>query len=83
MSAFMAMQYGVIALAVLASAGYVMQKQWPEALRLIRVRCAATLLRDGRAAWLRGIGRLIAPAPRLAGVDGCGACDGCGPTRPG
>ena len=79
MSASLAMQYVVIALAVLCSAGYVMQKQWPGALRAARVRCAVSLLRDGRAPWLRSIGRVVAPAPRLAGEGGCGGCDGCGP----
>ena len=80
MSASLAMQYVVIALAVLSSAGYVMQKQWPGTLRAVRVRCAVPLLRDGRAAWLRSIGRVVAPAPRLAGEGGCSGCDGCGPT---
>ena len=80
MSASLAMQYVVIALAVLSSAGYVMQKQWPGALRAMRVRCAVSLLRDGRAAWVRSIGRAVAPAPRLVGDGGCGRCDGCGPT---
>jgi hypothetical protein len=79
MSASLAMQYVVIALAVLSSAGYVVQKQWPEALRAVRVHCAMPLLRDGRAPWLRSIGRIVAPAPRLAGEGGCGGCDGCGP----
>ena len=82
MSASLAMQYGVIALAVLSSAGYVMQKQWPGTLRAMRVRCAVPLLRDGRAAWLRSLGRVVAPAPRMAGEGGCGGCDGCGPTNP-
>ena len=71
-------QYIVIALAVVASAGYVMQKQWPEQLRSVRISCAMPLLREGRAAWMRSVGRIIAPAPRLAGEGGCGGCDGCG-----
>ncbi len=80
MSITLAIQYVLIALAVLSSAFYVLQKQWPNALRVVRVRCAVALLRDGRAEWLRGIGRLVAPAPRLAGEGGCGGCHGCGPT---
>lgn len=79
MSGLLALQYAVIALAVLSSACYVMQRQWPEALRAMRVRCAVLLTRDGRPAWLRGIGRVVAPAPSLAGEGGCGGCDGCGP----
>ena len=71
-------QYIVIALAVMASAGYVMQKQWPGRLHGLRIACALPLLRDGRVAWIRSIGRMIAPAPRLTGEGGCGGCDGCG-----
>ena len=72
-------QYGVIALAVLFSAGDVVQKQWPHALRAVRVHCAVPLVREGRAAWLRNIGRAIAPAPRPVGEVGCSGCHGCGP----
>lgn len=80
MSISLLIQYGVIALAVSFSAGYVVQKQWPQALRAVRVHCAVPLLREGRAAWLRNIGLAIAPAPRLTGEGGCGGCDGCGST---
>jgi len=73
------MQYLVIGLAVTLSAGYVIRRQWPEQLRNARVVCAMPLLRKGRAAWLQSVGRIIAPAPRLAGEGGCGGCDGCGP----
>ena len=71
-------QYVVIALAVMLSAGYVIKKQWPEQLRSARIVCAMPLLREGRSAWMRSVGRIIAPAPRLAGEGGCGGCDGCG-----
>lgn len=81
MNASLAMQYLVIALAVCASAAYVTQRQWPGALRAARIRCAIPLLREGRAAWLRRIGRVVSPAPRLAGEGSCGSCDGCGPTE--
>lgn len=76
MTASLFAQYAVIALAVLASAGYVAQKQWPQALRAVRIGCAVPLLRDGRAAWVQWIGRAIAPAPRM-GEGGCGGCNGC------
>lgn len=80
MSASLATQYLVIALAVLSSAAYVTQKQWPGAWRAARIRCAIPLLREGRAAWVRRIGRMVSPAPRLAGEGTCGSCNGCGPT---
>ena len=78
MNMSMLVQYIVIALAVMLSGGYVMQKQWPEQLRRARIVCAIPLLRDGRAAWVRSIGRIIAPAPRLAGEGGCAGCNDCG-----
>jgi hypothetical protein len=71
-------QYIVISLAVMLSAGYVIKKQWPEQLRSARIFCAIPLLREGRAAWMRGVGRIIAPAPRLAGEGGCAGCNDCG-----
>lgn len=70
-------QYSVIALAVMFSAGYLLQKQWPQAWRAARIRCALPLLREGRAAWLHGLGRAIAPAPRV-GQGACGSCNDCG-----
>jgi len=80
MSMSLLVEYGVIALAVSFSAGYVARKQWPETVRAVRVQCAVPLLREGRAAWLRRIGRAIAPVPRLVGEGGCDGCDGCRPT---
>lgn len=77
MTASLFVQYAVIALAVLASAAYVVRTQWPQALRSARIGCAVPLLRDGRAGWLQALGRAIAPAPRTAGEGGCGACSGC------
>jgi hypothetical protein len=71
------LQYGAVALAVSFSAGYVVQKQWPEAVRAVRVRCAVPLLRDGRAPWVRSIGRAVAPMP-WGGQSACGGCNACG-----
>lgn len=82
MGAGLLLQYVVIALAVTLSAGYVFKRQWPGVVRRLRIACAASLLRDGRAAWLRNAGRWIAP-PAQGNGGTCGTgCDGCGPTPP-
>lgn len=70
-------QYVVIALAVLLSAGVVAQKQFPAGVRRMRIACAVPLVREGRAPWLRRIGRWLAPKPHEAD-SGCGSCDRCG-----
>jgi len=76
------LQYVLIALAVLASAGYVAHRQWPGPVRRLRVACALLLIRDVRGSWLRAVGRWIAPAVQDGG-DACGSgCNGCGPTPP-
>ncbi|WP_366520648.1 DUF6587 family protein [Accumulibacter sp.] len=36
--------------------------------------------REGRPAWLRALGKRIAPAPKVAG--GCAGCDGCDDGKP-
>ena len=71
-------QYVVIALAVVASAAVVMRKQFPNATRRLRIAIALTLLRDGAPAWIKPLGRAIAPPARGAG-KGCDGCDNCGP----
>ncbi len=73
----MALQYVVIALAVMVSAVVVMQKQWPNATRRLRITLALPLLRAGRPALLLMIGRSIAPAARVE-PGACGGCNGCG-----
>ncbi|MCM2335557.1 MAG: hypothetical protein NDI66_02085 [Pseudomonas sp.] len=73
-------QYLLVALAVSASAGYVVRRQFPDGVRRLRVRLALPLLRARQPAWLQRIGRGIAPAPRAA-QDGCGTCGGCGPSH--
>lgn len=80
MDAALLAQYLVIALAVSASAGYVACRQFPDAVRRLRVRLTVPLLRAQRPAWLQRLGRRIAPAPRAA-QDGCGPCGGCGPAH--
>ena len=77
MHAGMLVQYVVIALAVLLSAGFVVQKQFPAGVRRLRIACAVPLVREGRAAWLRRFGRWLAPEPRSG--DGCGGCSSCKP----
>lgn len=82
MDAGLLLQYVAIALAVVASAGYVFKRQWPGVARRLRIACAVPLLRDGRSAWLRRLGGWIAPPAQGSG-GGCGTgCDGCGPTPP-
>ena len=77
MDAGLIAQYAVIALAVLASIGVVMRKQFPVTTRRLRIALALPLLRDGRAGWLKVLGRRIAPPP-AEGEGDCGGCDGCG-----
>lgn len=75
MTASLALQYAVIAVAVLVSAWVVFRKQAPGAARRLRIALALPLVREGRPAWLRALGKRIAPAPKAA--DGCAGCDGC------
>ena len=73
----LALQYIVIALACVASAAFVLQKQWPQGVRRMRIACALPLVRETRPAWLRKVGKWIAPAA-MAGGAGCDSgCDGC------
>ena len=71
-------QYVVIALAVVASAAVVMRKQFPNVTRRLRIAIALPLLREGAPAWIKPLGRAIAPPARGAG-KGCDGCDNCGP----
>ena len=74
----LALQYAVIALVVFASLVVVMRKQFPHATRRLRIALALPLLREGAPAWVKPIGRAIAPPAR--GTDkGCDGCDNCGP----
>ncbi|GAB3383789.1 DUF6587 family protein [Lysobacter fragariae] len=71
-------QYVVIALAVVVSAAYVANKQFPAGVRRLRIACALPLVREGRAPWLQRLGRWLAPMPR-AGEGSCGGCHSCDP----
>ncbi len=76
----LALQYAVIALAVLASAWVVLKKQFPGTVRRLRGAIALRLLRAGRPAWQQALGRRVAPP--ASGGGACGGCDSCGPSSP-
>jgi len=71
------LQYVAIALAVVLSVAYVARSRFPASVRRLRVSMALPLLRDGRAPWLRPLGKMIAPLPSVGG-NTCGGCNGCG-----
>lgn len=77
MSASLLLQYIVIALAVVASAWVVAKKQFPGGVRRLRVALAIPMLREGKPAWLRAIGKKVAPETQTA-AGGCGGCGKCG-----
>ena len=77
MQAGLLAQYVVIGVAVAASAGFVLQSRWPAGVRRLRIACALPLVRDARPAWVRKVGKWIAPAAMRDGA-GCDAnCGGC------
>ena len=78
MSAWLLLQYVVIALAVLLSVWVVAKKQFPGSVRKLRVALALPLLREGKPAWVRSLGLRISPVPQT-GNAACGGCDNCGP----
>lgn len=77
MSASLLVQWLVVGLAVLASAVQVARLRFPGAVAALRRSLVLFLMRDGRPAWLRRIGRAIAPAPRVT-LPAAGGCGGCG-----
>ena len=79
MSAGLFAQYVAIAIAVLVSAIVVARKQFPGAVRRLRIACALPLVREGRPPWVRGLGKRIAPPARASGPN-CAGCDNCGPS---
>ena len=83
MDASLALQYAIIAVAVVASAWVVLKKQFPGPVRKARIALALPLLREGRAAWQQKLGRWIAPAGSSANDAACGGCNGCGPDKKG
>lgn len=76
MAASLLLQYLLVGLAVVVSSAFVAQKQWPAAVRRLRIACAMPLLREGRARSLRGLGQWIAPKPIAANSE-CGSCNSC------
>ena len=77
MHASLLAQYLVIALAVVVSAGYVLRRQFPQGVRRLRLACAVPLVREGRPAWVRRIGRWLAPVSGSGKGGDCGGCNGC------
>ena len=76
MTAWLLMQYIIIAVAVLASLVVVVKKQFPHATRRMRIALAVPLLRESSPGWVQTIGRMVAPAGS-SNADACGTCNGC------
>lgn len=76
MSSGLALQYLVVALAVLVSLIVVMHKQFPSATRHLRIRLALPLARAGRPAWMHRLGGWLAP-PAQASDRNRQGCTGC------
>lgn len=76
MSSGLALQYLVVALAVLVSLVVVMHKQFPSATRRLRIRLALPLARAGRPAWMHRLGGWLAPPAQTSGRNhqGCAGC---------
>ena len=83
MDASLALQYAIIAIAVVVSAWVVLKKQFPGPVRKARIALALPLLREGRAAWQQKLGRWSAAAGSSANDAACGGCNGCGPDKKG
>lgn len=81
MDAGLLAQYLIIAVAVLVSAWFVARRQFPSAVRRLRIALALPMVREERPSWLRRVGRWIAP-PAAAGDASCGSCNSCGPSTP-
>lgn len=77
MSGELLAQYAVIALAVLVSVAYVARRQFPAAVRQMRLMLAVPLVREGRPLWVQRVGLVVAPPGRAVGGR-CGGCDACG-----
>ena len=71
------LQYIAIAVACAASLAFVLQKQWPQGVRRARIACALPMLRQARPAWMRKLGKWIAPAAAAGGAGCDSGCDGC------
>lgn len=78
MSAGLLFETLLLALVFFASLLVVWRAVHPGSLRRARTDLALALLAPARPAWIKRIGRWIAPRPR-AGISGPGAgCGGCG-----
>ena len=77
MQAGLLAQYVVIGAAVAASAGFVLQSRWPAGVRRLRIACALPLVREARPAWVRRVGKWIAPAVMRDGAKCDSHCGGC------
>jgi hypothetical protein len=71
------MQELAVALIVLGSAAYVLHERAPALSRRLRVAIAVPMVRERTPAWMKRMGRWIAP-PRVTS-GGCSGCDGCAP----
>ena len=79
MAAGLVAQYAVVSLAVVASAGFVVRKQWPAGVRRMRLSFAVPLVRASRPAWMQRVGKMIAPRAQAGGAGCDTGCDGCSP----
>jgi len=72
-------QYVVIALLVAVSAVYMLRRLAPTLTTRWQASAAGALLKPGRAAFARRIGRALQPRAATGNCgDGCGTCGSCG-----
>jgi hypothetical protein len=71
------LQEAIVGALVLGAAAFVLHDRAPVLSRRLRVALAVPLVREGRPAWVKRAGRLIAPP--LVASKGCGGCTGCEP----
>lgn len=74
----LAMQYLVVGVVVATSLMFVLQRQFPQTIRRLRVAVALRLLRPHCRGWQQRLGRWLAPPVRAlqpGGCDGCSACE--------
>ncbi len=76
MTSALVLQYVLIGFAVVVSAAFFLQKQWPRAVRRLRVACALLLLRETANKPMQALGRWIAPKPGAVKAE-CGSCNSC------
>lgn len=83
MSTGLFVQWAVVAIAVLASAAYLVHLRAPGLGPALRRRLAIVLLRPARGRLLRRLGRRLAPAPSVrmpaTGCSGCAGHRDCAP----